>query len=159
MSITKWGMLIAAGLFSMTTLGYADDEQSYGSDIPVDAAKVIAAAAVKECSAHNWPMAMAVVDTHGALVYYEKMDDTELGSAQAAIEKAASAALYKRPTRAFYDVTAKAGPFMLTMPGVLAAPGAWPIVKDGKIIGALAASGGTGDQDDVCAKAGLAAIK
>ncbi|ATU92966.1 GlcG/HbpS family heme-binding protein [Phyllobacterium zundukense] len=144
MSISKWSAMAAVTL------------PKYGADISVDTAKVIAAAATKECAAHSWPMAIAVTDTHGALVYYEKMDDTELS--QAAVEKAAAAALYKRPTRAFYDVTAKAGPFMLTMPGVLAAPGAWPVIKDGKIIGALAASGGTGDQDDVCAKAGLAAL-
>lgn len=158
MPISKWSAIAAVSLVSMTSLAHADDEPKYGSDISVATAKVIAAAAVKSCGDHNWPMAIAVTDTHGALVYYEKMDDTELGSAQAAVEKAASAALYKRPTRAFYDVTAKAGPFMLTMPGVLAAPGAWPVIKDGKIIGALAASGGTGDQDDVCAKAGLAAL-
>ena len=158
MSISKWKAIAAIGLVSMTSIARADDEPKYGSDISVATAKVIAAAAIKSCADHSWPMAIAVTDTHGALVYYEKMDDTELGSAQAAVEKAASAALYKRPTRAFYDVTAKAGPFMLTMPGVLAAPGAWPIIKDGKLIGALAASGGTGDQDDVCAKAGLAAL-
>ncbi|PBC01345.1 heme-binding protein [Mesorhizobium sp. WSM3860] len=158
MSCSKWSATAAVGLFCMTSLAHADDEPKYGADISLDIAKAIAAVAIKECAAHSWPMAVAVTDTHGALVYYEKMDDTELGSAQAAVEKAAAAALYKRPTRAFYDVTAKAGPFMLTMPGVLAAPGAWPVVKDGKIIGALAASGGTGDQDDVCAKAGLAAL-
>ncbi|APO71361.1 hypothetical protein IE4872_PD00831 (plasmid) [Rhizobium gallicum] len=158
MSLSKWGVVAAVSLLSMTSVAHAEDELKYGSDITVNTAKIIAAAALKACTDHNWPMAIAVTDTHGALVYYEKMDDTELGSAQAAQEKAAAAALYKRPTRAFFDVTAKAGPFMLTMPGVLAAPGAWPVVKDGKIIGALAASGGTGDQDDICAKAGLAAM-
>ncbi|MBA1345407.1 heme-binding protein [Rhizobium sp. WYCCWR 11146] len=158
MSISNWTVAAAIGVLSMSSLAHAEDEPKYGTDISVDTAKVIAAAAVKECAARKWSMAIAVTDTHGALVYYEKMDDTELGSAQAAQEKAAAAALYKRPTRAFYDVTAKAGPFMLTMPGVLAAPGAWPVVRDGKIIGAMAASGGTGDQDDVCAKAGLAAM-
>lgn len=133
--------------------------EQYGPDTSLAVAEKVAAGAIKACSDNGWPMAIAVVDTHGTPVYYEKMDNTELGSAQAALEKAASSALYRRPTRAFYDVIAKQGPFMLTMPNVINAPGASPIFVDGKIVGALASSGGTGAQDEVCTNAGLATLK
>ena len=47
----------------------------------------------------------------------------------------------------------------MTLPGVVASPGGLPILKDGKVIGGLGVSGMTGDQDEQCAKAGLAGEK
>lgn len=158
MSMSKWAAAAAAaiGFLSVTTLAFASDADVYGPDITLSEAKQVAAGAIKECAANKWLMAIAVVDTHGALVYYEKADNTEVASAQIALDKATSAAVYKRPTRDFFDVTAKMGPFMLNMDHVIAAPGGIPVMKDGKIIGAISASGGTGMQDEQCAKAGLA---
>ena len=159
MSVSKWSPIVAIAFLSAVSTARAEEKiEQYGPDVTVATAKKIAAGAIKECDANKWPMAIAVVDTHGTLVYYEKMDNTELGSARVALDKAASAALYKRPTRDFFDVTAKSGPYMLTVPGVMAAPGGVPIFSDGKVVGAVAASGGTGAQDEQCAKAGLAGL-
>src|ERR1700729_4622694 len=81
----------------------------YGTPITADAAKKVAAAAIAEARKNNWAMALAVVDTGGYLVYFERMPDTQLGSVEIAIEKAKSAALFRRPTKSFQDTVAGGG--------------------------------------------------
>src|SRR5688572_813721 len=121
----------------------------YGPDILVEAAKKIAAGVIAECQANKWNVAVAVVNTHGSLVYYERMNNTQSASARIAVDKASAAAMYRRPTRAFVDAIAKTGPAVMTLPGVVASPGGVPIMsKDGKVIGAVGVSGVTGDQDE-----------
>src|SRR6266511_1237294 len=156
MSTSKLCAIAAVLLLCFGTGANVDDFDQYGSDITLGEAKTVAAGALKECEANKWYMAVAVVDTHGALVYFEKMDNTELASAKIALDKAGSAAGFKRPIRALGEVLVTKAPYMVTVPGVDGAPGGLPIYKGGKIIGAVAASGGTGDQDEQCAKTGLA---
>ena len=128
----------------------------YGPDITIEAAKKIAAATIAECAANKWNVAVAVVNTHGSLVYYERMNNTQSASAQIAVDKAKNGAMYRRPTRAFVDAIAKGGPSVMTLPGVVASPGGLPIFSNGRVIGGVGVSGVTGDQDEQCAKAGLA---
>lgn len=132
--------------------------QSYGPDISVDVAKKVAAGTIAECQKNNWRVAVAIVDTHGSLVYFERIDDTQVASTKIAITKASAAATFRRPTRVFADVIAKAGPAIMTLPGMIASPGGVPIVSGGKIVGAVGVSGVTGDQDEQCAKAGIAGM-
>src|SRR5438309_11072416 len=80
-----------------------------GPSIGLDAAKRAATAASAEARKNGWFMAIALVDPAGTLVYFEKTDTTQLGSAVVAIDKARSAALFKRPTKAFEDAVAKGG--------------------------------------------------
>jgi uncharacterized protein GlcG (DUF336 family) len=137
----------------------------YGAPISNENAKKAAAAALAEALKNHWIMAVAVVDPSGTLVYYEKTDNTQIGSAEVAIEKARSAARFKRPTKAFQDALAKGGEGLriLGLPGAVPVEGGVPIVlegKDGKlVIGAIGVSGATSDQDGQCANAGAAAIK
>ena len=133
----------------------------YGPPIGVDTAKKAAAAAIAEARKNNWNMAVAVVDPNGTLVYYEKMDNTQLGSANVAIDKARSAALFKRPTKAFQDVVGAGGEGMriLRLQGAVPLEGGIPLVMDGKIVGAIGVSGATSAQDAQCAKAGADTIK
>ena len=129
---------------------------SYGpSDVTIDQAKKIAGASVGHALKNKWPVAVAVVDRHGFLVYFERMDDTQIASLDIAIGKAKAAATYRRPTRAFADVINMGGPATATLPGVFASPGGLPIMVDGKVTGAVGVSGVTGDQDEQCSKAGL----
>lgn len=149
--------LIAMTLAAATTAIAADQPRpDYGPDITIEAAKKIAAGAVAECRANKWHVAVAIVNTHGSLVYYERMDNTQSASARVSVEKASTAAMYRRTTREFADTVAKSGPAVMTLPGVVAVPGGLPIVSAGKIIGAIGVSGVTSDQDEQCAKAGLA---
>jgi glc operon protein GlcG len=133
----------------------------YGPPISVEAAKKAAAAALAEAVKNHWVMAVAVVDPNGTLVYYEKMDNTQIGSAQVSINKARSAALYKRPTKALQDALASGGPGVrvLALEGAVPVEGGVPILADGKIIGAIGVSGDTSDHDGICAQAGAATIK
>ncbi len=82
---------------------------SYGPPITTELAKKVAAAALAEARANNWTMAAAIVDPSGILVYFEKIDDTQHASARIAIDKARSAAMFKRPTKTFQDSVEKGG--------------------------------------------------
>jgi uncharacterized protein GlcG (DUF336 family) len=134
---------------------------SYGMPLGVDAAKKVAAAAVAEARKNSFTMAIAVVDTAGNLIYFEKMDGTQTGSVNVAIEKARSAVLFKRPTKAFQDIVAQGGVGlrMLGLPGAVPVDGGIPLMEGGKIVGAIGASGGTSDQDGQCAQAGANTLK
>ena len=133
----------------------------YGAPISLENAKKVAAPAIAEAEKNHWNMAVAVVDASGNLVYYEKMDNTQLGSANVAIDKARSAALYKRPTKALQDALAAGGDGLriLRVQGAVPVEGGIPLVMDGKIVGAIGVSGATSAQDAQCAKAGADAIK
>jgi len=133
----------------------------YGAPISLENAKKAATAAIAEARKNNWTMALAVVDPSGTLVYYEKLDNTQIGSAQVAINKARSAALFKRPTKSFEDQLAKGGDGLRTLglEGAVPVEGGVPIVIEGKIVGAIGMSGGTSAQDAQCAQVGADALK
>ena len=133
----------------------------YGVAISLENAKKAAEPALAEAAKNNWRVAVAIVGPGGTLIYYEKMDNTQLGSAEVAIDKARTAALFKRPTKAFQDALAAGGEGLriLTLKGVVAAEGGIPLVMDGKIVGAIGVSGATSAQDAQCAKAGADTIK
>jgi uncharacterized protein GlcG (DUF336 family) len=105
-------------------------------------------------------MAVAVVDGAGDLVYFERMDATQAGSVTIAIDKARSAARFKRPTKAFQDMLAGGGDGwrVLGLQGAVPVEGGVPIVVDGRIVGAIGVSGGTSPQDGQCARAGAEAV-
>jgi glc operon protein GlcG len=150
-------------LMAMTMAAHAQTAPApaYGMSIGIADAKKIATAAVAEARKNNWTMAIAVVDTAGNLVYFEKMDGTQTGSVNVAIEKARSAVLFKRPTKSFQDTVAQggAGLRMLALPGAVPVEGGIPLMEGGKIIGAIGASGGTSDQDGQAAQAGAGLTK
>jgi glc operon protein GlcG len=150
--------ILAALAFSVAAFGQAPP---YGVSISADAAKKVAAAAIAEAHKNNWSMALAVVDTAGYLVYFERMPETQLGSVQIAMEKAKSAALFRRPTKSFQDTVAagKEGLRILGLTGAVPVEGGIPLIVDGKLIGAVGASGGTSDQDGHTAQAGANAVK
>ena len=133
----------------------------YGPTITAEQAKTAAAAAVAEARKHQWTMAVAVVDPAGDLVYFEKMDNTQVGSVDVAIAKARSSARFKRPTKAFQDALAAGGEGwrIMTLEGAVAIEGGVPLIVGGKIVGAVGASGGTSQQDGVTAAAGAATLK
>jgi len=133
----------------------------YGLSISVDDARKAAAPALAEAAKNNWKVAVAIVDPAGTLVYYEKMDNTQLGSANVAVDKARSAARFKRPTKAFQDALAAGGEGLrvLGLEGAVPVEGGFPLVMDGKIVGAIGVSGATSAQDAQCSKAGADSLK
>ncbi len=132
----------------------------YGLPIAIEQAKAVAAAAVAEAKKNNWHMAFAIVGPAGELIYFERMDGTQLASADIAQGKARTAVLFRRPSKAFADQYAAGNTSFLTFPEKpIASEGGVPIVVGGKIIGAIGASGGTGQQDGAAATAGANAAK
>jgi len=133
----------------------------YGPSVTVENAKKAAATALDEARKGNWKMAVAVVDTGGVLVYFEKMDNTQIGSADLAIEKARTAVRFKRPSKVFQDAVAGggAGLRILGLPGAVPIEGGVPLVMDGQIVGAIGVSGDSSDHDGICAQAGASTIK
>jgi uncharacterized protein GlcG (DUF336 family) len=133
----------------------------YGLPISLENAKKVAAPAHAEATKNNWNVAVAIVGPAGNLIYYEKMDNTQLGSADTAVEKARTSALFKRPSKAFQDALASGGDGLrvLGLHGVTPIEGAIPLVIDGKIVGAIGVSGATSAQDAQCAKAGADTVK
>jgi glc operon protein GlcG len=138
-----------------------DAPQPYGSPIGLEAAKKAAAKAQDEARANNWAMAVAIVDTAGDLIYFERADATQVGSVTVAVDKARSAARFKRATKAFQDMLATGGEGLrvLRIKGAVPVEGGLPIVVDGKIVGAIGVSGGTSPQDGQCARAGADAVR
>jgi uncharacterized protein GlcG (DUF336 family) len=149
-------ILLGAALVGLAASASAQDRRpEYGTAVNAVGAKKIAAGVLAECQKNGWNVAVAVVDNHGFLVYFERMDNTQTASMDIAVGKARAAATYRRPTRVFTDVINKGGPATATLPGVFASPGGLPIMVDGKVTGGVGVSGVTGDQDEQCAKAGL----
>lgn len=165
MKATVRGCALAALLASGASLGLAGTVRAqtappYGPPISLAAAKKAAAAAVAAATQHKFvPYVIAIVDAEGRLVFFERMDNAQIGSVRIAVAKARSAALFRRPTKAFADAVAKGRTALLGLPGALPSEGGVPITVNGKIIGAIGASGGTGTQDGIVSGAGAAALK
>ncbi len=131
----------------------------YGPSITLERAKKVADAAAAESRKRNWKMAIAIVNPSGDLVYFEKLDDTQNASVAISQAKARTAAIFRRPTKTFFDAMESGHPYVATLPGVVGADGGLPIIEGGKVIGAIGVSGGTGAQDAVIAKAGADTVK
>jgi uncharacterized protein GlcG (DUF336 family) len=149
-------ILVGAALVAFAVSASAQDKRpDYGTAVDAAGAKKIAAGAVAECQKNGWNVAVAVVDNHGFLVYFERMNNTQTASVDIAIGKAKAAATYRRTTRVFMEGINKGSPATATLPGVFASPGGVPFMVDGKVTGGVGVSGVTGDQDEQCSKAGL----
>ena len=131
----------------------------YGVSVTTELAKKIGAAVIAASKKLNIKEAVAIVDTAGYLIYFEKMDDTQLGSVGLAVDKAKASALFRRPTKVFEDAVASGGVGLRTLglTGAVPIEGGVPIIVDGKVVGAIGASGGSAAQDGEVAKAGLEA--
>jgi glc operon protein GlcG len=132
----------------------------YGVSIGVDKARQLVAAAEAEAKKHNWKMNIAVVDTNGEPVLFERMEGAQIASGTISINKARTAARFRRETRVFYNAYETGHTFAGTLdPTLTASPGGFPLVDGGKLIGAIGCSGGTGDQDAATCKAGADLVK
>jgi uncharacterized protein GlcG (DUF336 family) len=147
--------VLAAALVLGASAAQAQVPQ-YGTPVNYEQARKIVAAAIADAKRQSLPMAVAVVDNAGQLVAFERMDNTQTASILVSQDKAVSAAMYRRPTKAFQDLVAGGGVGLrvLTLRNANAVEGGLPLIVDGKIIGAIGVSGGSSDQDGVVAKAG-----
>jgi glc operon protein GlcG len=132
----------------------------YGMSIGLEKAKQVMAAAEAEAKKHNWKMNIAVVDTNGEPVLFERMEGAQIASGAISINKARSAARFRRETRAFFNAYESGHTYPGTLdPTLTASPGGFPLVEGGKLIGGIGCSGGTGEQDAVTCKAAADLVK
>jgi glc operon protein GlcG len=131
----------------------------YGPPISLDSAQAVVHAAVAEAKKRNWKMNVAVVDSGGNLVAFQRMDGAMLASIQIAEHKARAAATFRRPTKIFEDgIQLMHLNYLLAFDGVIASRGGIPLIEQGLIVGAIGVSGGTDSQDEIVSDAGAAVI-
>ena len=132
----------------------------YGESINLETAKKVAA--VAETQKRNWnAFCIAIVNPAGELVYFEKQDNCQYASIGLSQHKARTATRYRRPTLTFENLMGK-GPYfsyLATLDDVIASRGGNLLIVDGKIVGAIGVSGGSGSQDNVISLAGQASLK
>ena len=132
----------------------------YGTSIGLEKAKEVLAAAEAESKKRNWKMNIAVVDTNGEPVLFERMDGAQIASGDISIKKARTAARFRRETRLFFNAFETGHTYIATLdPTLTASPGGFPLVEGGKLIGGIGCSGGTGDQDALICKVGADLVK
>jgi len=132
----------------------------YGTPISLERAEAAIAATVAEAKKHDWKLNVAVVDSGGNLVAFQRMDGAQLASIQISEHKARTAVTFRRETKVFENAIQQSNfNYVMTLDGVIASRGGIPLVQGGKLIGAIGCSGATGSQDEVACKVGAATIK
>ena len=132
----------------------------YGAPISLAQAQAAIQAATDEATRRGWPEDIAVVGPSGDLVAFVRMDGAQLASIAIAQHKARTAARYRRPTVIFENAVQKADlKYILSLDDVIASRGGIPLIADGKLIGAIGCSGGSGSQDEALCKVGAATVK
>jgi glc operon protein GlcG len=131
----------------------------YGPPILARAAQIALQAAVAEATKRGWQLNVAVVDSGANLVAFVRMDGAQIGSISVAEHKARAAVKFRRPTKVFEEAIQKQDiKYILTIDDIIASRGGIPLIEDGRIIGAIGCSGGTGSQDEVVCTAGAGTI-
>ena len=121
----------------------------YGPPISAEKAQAAIAAAAAEAKKRGWAMNIAVVGGPGYLIAFLRMDQAQIASVKIAEHKARAAAKFRRPTKVFEDAVQKGGlNYIMTLDDVIASRGGIPLIEDGRLIGAIGCSGGTGSQDE-----------
>ena len=134
-------------------------DTAYGPPVSLDRAAAVIGAAVAEAKKRNWKMNVAVVDSGGNLVAFQRMDGAMLASIQIAEHKARAAATFRRETKVFEDgVNVSHLNYLLAFDGIIASRGGIPLIEGGAIIGAIGSSGGADSQDEIVSKAGAAIV-
>ena len=154
-------ILVACGLTLLPLAAAAQQAPPpYGLAITIDAAKRVMAAAEAEAAKNNWPVSIAVLDSGGNIVMLHRLDNAQLAAIDLAIGKARTALNFRRPSKALEDAVAGGGAGLrLLALNITPIEGGFPIIVDGKIIGAVGVAGGLGAQDAQVAKAGADAAK
>ena len=131
----------------------------YGQPISLEQAQAVIQAAVAEARKRNWKMNIAVADSGGNLVAFQRMDGAMLASIQIAQHKAKAAVTFRRPTKVFEDgINLMHLNYLLAFDGIIASRGGIPLIEQGAIIGAIGCSGGADSQDEIVSNAGAALI-
>jgi glc operon protein GlcG len=163
MASNETGTAMKAQPTAPNSLDFVPDEipfdVPYGLPISLYRAQAVIHAAVEEAKKWDWKMNIAVADSGGNLVAFQRMDGAMLASIQIAQHKARAAATFRRPTKVFEDgINLMHLNYLLAFDGIIASRGGIPLIDQGVIIGAIGSSGGTDSQDEIVSQAGAALI-
>lgn len=160
MRLRSFVLAFAAFLFASPLAAQSQNPPPYGPPISLEMAKKMVAAAEAEAVKNNWSVSIAVIDSGGHLVMLQKLDNTQLVSIRVSETKAKTALGFRMPTKMLEDAVAAGGPGarLLALHDVAPFEGGFPIIVDGKIVGAIGVAGVFSAQDAQVARAGLAAI-
>ena len=156
-----FALVVAAAILCGPPVSAQQQQPSpYGAPIELETAKKMMAAAEVEAVRNNWQVAIAIIDSGGHLVMMQKLDNTQLVSIRVAEAKAKTALGFRLPTKLLEDAVAAggAGSRLLAVEGIAPFEGGFPIILDGKIIGAIGVAGVLSAQDAQVARAGLATV-
>jgi glc operon protein GlcG len=158
MSVTR--KMLSLCIFAvLTTLSLGANAQTADKKVlTLDGARKVAAAAEAEAKKNNWNVVIVVVDDGGNLIYLQRLDGTQTGSIQVAIEKARTAQAFKRPTKVFEDAIAGGRTALIALHGALPIEGGLPILVGGQLVGAIGVSGVKSTEDGQVAKAGAESL-
>lgn len=132
----------------------------YGMPVSMADAKKAVEAALAEAPKTGFNFAVAVVGPAGDLIYFARMDNANISTSWLAQKKAVTAATFRRPSKLFEDRVQGGATYVLGLEGAMPVGGGVPLVIDGKIVGAIGASGGPSSvPDEQVAQAGAAALK
>lgn len=151
-------MVIAASVVEAQKPSAPPPQIAYGTPINLEQAKKVMAGAEAEAAKNHWNVVIAVLDSGGHTLMLHRLDGAQLGSIEAAREKAYSAVLFRRPTKSFQDSLSN-NMRILKLTGANPIEGGIPLVVDGKLIGAIGVSGALSEQDAQVAKAGVDTLK
>lgn len=126
--------------------------------LTLEDANRITLAARRAAEENNWHVVIAVVDDGGHLISLQRMDGTQKGSVRVAEQKARTAILFRRPTKAFEDAVLQGRPVMMSMPDAICLEGGLPLIRDGIFVGAIGVSGVKSAEDGIVAEQGAAAL-
>lgn len=118
----------------------------------------ITSAARQEAADRGWNVVVAVVDDGGHLVSLARMDGTQKASVRIAEQKARTAILFKRPTKALEDAVLEGRAVMMTLPDAICLEGGLPLIRDGEYVGAIGVSGVKSFEDGIVAARGAAEL-
>lgn len=156
-SVKKAVSLCIFALFASLSL-HASGQLADKKVLTLDGAKKVAAAAEAEARKNSWNVVIAVVDDGGNLLYLQRIDGTQTGSIEVAIQKARTAQAFKRPTKVFEDAIAGGRNALIALHGALPLEGGLPIMVGGQLVGAIGVSGVKSTEDGQIAKAGADSI-
>ena len=127
--------------------------------LTLDDVKKIAAACEAEANAHRWLVSIAICDDGGHLLWLQRLDGAPPATAPIAVEKARTAALIRRPTKAFEDaINGGRIALMSTQALIGILEGGEPVVVDGQTIGSIGISGQRPPEDGQILQRGLRAL-
>jgi len=143
--------------------GQAQEKEGKPAVLTLDMAERFIAAAKAKAQAEGWMMSFAVVDSAGNPVALARMDGARWLTAEVARSKAFTSVTLRRTSKEVAEL-AQTRPQVFSSIASLAgrplllAGGGLPLIVKGELLGGVGASGGTEEQDEVCARAGLTAI-